>query len=116
MPERVSFVMAEDFRELPMSPFSVKLSPCKSQGLKGHWCSRWKKSNSVFKRYGSLGPRLRDDGVIAVGERAKNHMQFSYSQEVVPLLPNNCHFTKLYAQIILSEGHNGASATMAKIS
>ncbi|KAJ8033781.1 hypothetical protein HOLleu_24140 [Holothuria leucospilota] len=68
-----------------------------------------------FKGYGSLGPKLRDDGVIVVGERVKNHVQFSCSQEMVPLPPNHHHFTRLYAQMSHNEGHNGVSTDMAKI-
>ncbi|KAJ8049254.1 hypothetical protein HOLleu_01926 [Holothuria leucospilota] len=74
-----------------------------------------KDPTQFFKGYGSLGPKLRDDGVIIVGERVKNHAQFSYSQEMVPLLPNHHHFTKLYAQMIHNEGHNGVCTDMAKI-
>ncbi|KAJ8039805.1 hypothetical protein HOLleu_13921 [Holothuria leucospilota] len=74
-----------------------------------------KDPTQFFKGYGSLGPKLRDDGVIVVCERVKNHVQFSYSQEMVPLLPNHHHFTRLYALMIHNEGHNGVSTDMAKI-
>lgn len=53
--------------------------------------------------------------MIVVGDRVKNHFQLSYSQDMVPLLPNGHPFTSLYVQMVHNEGHNGVSTTVAKV-
>ncbi|XP_033102681.1 uncharacterized protein LOC117105613 [Anneissia japonica] len=76
---------------------------------------REKDSTKFYKVYGTLGPKLRDDGMIVVGDRVKNHVHFSHDNDMVILLPNDRQFSRLYAEKIHREGHNGVSTTMAKI-
>ncbi|XP_071954191.1 uncharacterized protein [Antedon mediterranea] len=67
------------------------------------------------KTYARLGPKIREDGVIVVGERISRNVHFSYNKQEVPLLPYDNAFTKLYAKEIHSKGHLGVQSIVAKI-
>ncbi|XP_071954151.1 uncharacterized protein [Antedon mediterranea] len=66
-------------------------------------------------KYGSLGPMIDNDGIVVVGERIKNHVHFSYNNKLVPLLPTDHTFSKLYTEKVHKLSHSGVSATMAKV-
>ncbi|XP_071959547.1 uncharacterized protein [Antedon mediterranea] len=66
-------------------------------------------------KYGSLGPMIDEDGIVVVGERIKNHVHFSYNNKLVPLLPTDHTFSKLYTEKVHKLSHSGVSATMAKV-
>ncbi|XP_033118408.1 uncharacterized protein K02A2.6-like, partial [Anneissia japonica] len=67
------------------------------------------------KKYATLGPRLREDEVIVVGDRIKNHVHFSYNHETVQLLPCDHPVTRLIVENVHAKGHTGISATVAKV-
>ncbi|XP_071965636.1 uncharacterized protein [Antedon mediterranea] len=66
-------------------------------------------------KYGSLGPMIDEDGIVVVGERIKNHVHFSYNNKLVPLLPTDHMFSKLYLEKVHKLSHSRVSATMAKV-
>lgn len=65
-----------------------------------------------FKR---LCPRKRHDGIVVVGGRAEKWLQMSYNQREVILLPYKHRFSRLYAEHIHNQGHQGVSATASKV-
>ncbi|KAJ8032137.1 hypothetical protein HOLleu_25575 [Holothuria leucospilota] len=67
------------------------------------------------KLYARLGPRLREDGIIVVGARIKEHVHFSYNNEEVALLPQNHPFSKLYSTSVHNRGHLSIQSTVSKI-
>ncbi|KAJ8019238.1 hypothetical protein HOLleu_42307 [Holothuria leucospilota] len=67
------------------------------------------------KLYARLGLRLREDGIIVVGARIKEHVHFSYNNEEVALLPQNHPFSKLYSTSVHNRGHLGIQSTVSKI-
>ncbi|KAJ8033541.1 hypothetical protein HOLleu_23814 [Holothuria leucospilota] len=68
-----------------------------------------------YTLYARLGPRLREDGIIVVGARIKEHVHFSYNNEEVALLPQNHPFSRLYSTSVHNRGHLGIQSTVSKV-
>ena len=66
-------------------------------------------------RFRRLCPRVREDGIIVVGEGADKWLEMSYNQRKVSLLPFRHELSRLYAKHIHEEGHQGVSATTSKV-
>ena len=121
---RVTVMVRRVFKRKSFRSVALKLTPSEIRDTEAFWVKEAQrpliklmeeKPNEFSKNYGSLGPRLRQDGLIVVGDRIKEHVYFSYNHEEVPLLTYYNAFTKLYARTIHDEGHNGVDTTMSKI-
>ena len=66
-------------------------------------------------KFRKLSPRLRDDGVYVIGGRATKWFEASYNKELIPILPKDNNFVKLYAEMIHNEKHVGVDSDVAKI-
>lgn len=66
-------------------------------------------------KYKRLCPRLREDEIYVVGDRATRWMEMSYNKNEVILLPYEHRFSRLYAEYIHNRGHYGVSTTASKI-
>ena len=62
-----------------------------------------------------LCSRVRQDGIVVIGNRAEKWLEMSYNKTEVILLQYGHPFSKLYAEFIHRNGHNGVSATVSKI-
>ncbi|XP_078346298.1 uncharacterized protein LOC144631679 [Oculina patagonica] len=66
-------------------------------------------------RFKRLSPRMREDGTIVVGNRAREWVEMSYDKSEIILLRYGHHFTRLYAEYIHRRGHHGVATTVSKI-
>lgn len=65
--------------------------------------------------YRRLGPALRKDGIIIVGERIPKWLKDNYNQNEYILLPSDHPFTRLYVKSTHEIDHSGIESTLAKI-
>ena len=62
-----------------------------------------------------LCPRVREDNIAVVGNRAMKWMEMSYNKRELNVLPFNHRFSRLYAEQIHQMGHLGITVTVRKI-
>lgn len=65
--------------------------------------------------YCRLGPVLRKDGIVAVGERIPKWLKDNYNQCEYILLPPDHPFTRLYVRHAHEINHSGIGTTLAKM-
>ena len=66
-------------------------------------------------KFRKLTPILGDDGIFIVGGRAIRWNEMSYNKQLIPILPYNYAFCKLFARHIHEKGHLGVDSDVAKI-
>ena len=60
-------------------------------------------------------PVMREDGVYVIGGRAERWFEASFNKRLIPILPKNHNFSKLYAEMIHGENHSGIDSDISKI-
>ena len=73
--------------------------------FKSNWRNR-------FKR---LGPNLRDDGVIIVGNRITRWIKEIWGKDTLILLPSKSYFSRLVVLEVHNSNHDGVDTTVAKV-
>ena len=99
------------------------ISVSKYDGAVYYWVKESQQSISIELRKGVNGtgkfrklcPVLREDGVYVVGGRALRWFEASYNKQLIPILPKEHPFSKLYAEKIHQEKHTGVDSDVAKI-
>ena len=116
LPERIKMVMTT--RCMENDSLKQKINIHKYSNYNKLWILRSQSTmTDDFKKrtYKRLCSRVRQDGIVVIGNRAEKGLEMSYNKTEVILLPYGHPFSKLYAEFIHRKGHNGVSATVSKI-